>query len=1098
METLRAVTQNAALPFMGRDSELQNLVDLWRATDDAPGMLALLLSGEAGIGKSRLMEELARRVSLLRGSVIQVKLYPESSTSLVEPFVHALWQLSLNLPAARIADDRTIDAVAHAIGRVARVRRTLVVIEDVHLLAAENRADTQRLLSRLVEEQILCILTARPVELQIAPVVDDVITHRMTLRGLTAEQIHAMIANMGHITSPALARELHAVTTGNPLALRSALRSALRFGLFDAAEAGDNPGGDVAIEQMIGPAMKILSEGMIAHLLPEERIAAERLAVLGEVFAHETAAAIVDEADLLRLITKGIIAHTDTPVAALGRIRSTDPLLAYTHTLLHHYFIDRADVDADLLVRVIGTGLPLYSTQPFLLLEESRADLGPVNELIVDAIERAVDIANLLDATADWRKAQRIAACAARILRVPASTAGDPGERALRIKVLGCQLRLQRRNVFTELFSRQLNELLELTANPATPVEGADRIHALAFVYRQRDPARGESAMSPETWDEVQHIVERWSDVRYHTSHVLYLRDVAYIAEGLSDVRTLRLVENRWKEIREGVLLDDERRQIILNDMAGCMLQLFETPEEVAQRHRAVNALIAEEDRITSGTRMHIVNFMAEIGRLNEIREQTLVAARKLEEMGLPGMATNCRLLYLIGDVAAGAEMNEVRAALEALIQHSPEHLRQVFRSNCDDELALAALLRGEYRWIGEHRVRMPDTPFSAGARIVNLFLLLANEEPAERILAMAGNLEKDGFAEDDVTTFLADVLDPASTMERAAAAVRERCLRMRLRMRHMLDPLIVLHAANIAMRERGWDLAAAATLEIGSMVESIGAWFIERGLYAYVGPLLNYGAGHVDGSTLERWSEWSSKRPHVQTEPQERNAESVVKLSMFGTIEVKPPDSEAVRPRGARIRTLLGVLVADRMLKKPLTPREFQAWAAGEERDPDGARNTINVSVHRLRDLLHHDAIDTRGGKPQLDTLRVQVDLLDAHTAMNAADEAMREGLLPRANESLLEALRIANGEIPFPGLYDELFEGLREEFETRIRSLVLRLATQLEHAGDTSGAEELLRHALESMPGDEEIAERLKSILVLLGQRAEASRLNMHWEEA
>ena len=84
------------LPFVGRSEEIQRLVSFWHDTFNAHELRIALVVGEAGIGKSRLLEELLPRVIDAGGSVIQAKLVPGMVTSLIPLIARALNASGMN------------------------------------------------------------------------------------------------------------------------------------------------------------------------------------------------------------------------------------------------------------------------------------------------------------------------------------------------------------------------------------------------------------------------------------------------------------------------------------------------------------------------------------------------------------------------------------------------------------------------------------------------------------------------------------------------------------------------------------------------------------------------------------------------------------------------------------------------------------------------------------------------------------------------------------------------------------------------------------------------------------------------------------------
>ena len=140
------------LPFTGRARQADHIIGIWRGAIDAPGLGAILLLGEAGMGKSRLIEEVAARVLKLEGAVVHAKLFPESATSIVPLLARALWRFSEARPQLRIEPEENLSSVLLSLRKLARLRRTLLVIEDLHLLGGDALGDFSLMLDALADE----------------------------------------------------------------------------------------------------------------------------------------------------------------------------------------------------------------------------------------------------------------------------------------------------------------------------------------------------------------------------------------------------------------------------------------------------------------------------------------------------------------------------------------------------------------------------------------------------------------------------------------------------------------------------------------------------------------------------------------------------------------------------------------------------------------------------------------------------------------------------------------------------------------------------------------------------------------------------------
>jgi DNA-binding SARP family transcriptional activator len=277
-------------------------------------------------------------------------------------------------------------------------------------------------------------------------------------------------------------------------------------------------------------------------------------------------------------------------------------------------------------------------------------------------------------------------------------------------------------------------------------------------------------------------------------------------------------------------------------------------------------------------------------------------------------------------------------------------------------------------------------------------------------------------------------------------------------------------------------------------MIES----HIERGLHLYAkGTIERFGAylTRSERAALEgRAAAIPSPLPASASEAP--SAGTRIGVRMIGAIEIALPGEEPNRPRGVRLRTLLGLMVADLMLEAPLSQREFCRLAAGEAQEFEDARKTVNLAVHRLREIVGHEAIVTDRETPRLNLDLLDVDLLRAHRLLDEAESALREGSFNRAFAPLTGALDITHGEVILPTLYDEFFEAVREDFENRIRSVIIRAAKGLLRDGDAAGAEGVLRRAFAAMPEDEELAMILAETLTQLGKRTEARRVRLQAE--
>jgi TOMM system kinase/cyclase fusion protein len=89
-DSLIDIFNDTMSPMIGRDGELARLYDLWTTIRSNSIGKAILLQGEAGIGKSRLSAEFAKKISEEHGAWIECRCLPEGKNSALHPILSFL------------------------------------------------------------------------------------------------------------------------------------------------------------------------------------------------------------------------------------------------------------------------------------------------------------------------------------------------------------------------------------------------------------------------------------------------------------------------------------------------------------------------------------------------------------------------------------------------------------------------------------------------------------------------------------------------------------------------------------------------------------------------------------------------------------------------------------------------------------------------------------------------------------------------------------------------------------------------------------------------------------------------------------------------
>ena len=382
-------------PYVGRARELETLGDCWQSAAAGAGGL-VLIAGEPGIGKTRLVNELADRVVRPGGGIVLAGGCHDGDVVANAPFVEALtdWvrrstpdnvadslgaeasviarmvpavlsalpQTGEPLPVPRDAETaRLHDAVSQVLLRLGAASPVLLVLDDLHW-ADEATVSMMRAVSRAARRgRLLVIGTYRETDIDrrhpfaqaIATLQREVESTRIALSGLNESDVRALLERLAeHDVPQALAAILATETEGNPFFLRETLLhlvevGELRFeeGTWSLAGTLDELGLPAGVRDVIGRRLSMLSD------------ATNRLLAAGALFevafplpvAADVAS--VDEDDALDAIDDALEARI---------VRATDTFdeYAFTHALFRHALVEELNPSRQVRMhRAIATAL---------------------------------------------------------------------------------------------------------------------------------------------------------------------------------------------------------------------------------------------------------------------------------------------------------------------------------------------------------------------------------------------------------------------------------------------------------------------------------------------------------------------------------------------------------------------------------------------------------------------------------------------------------------------------------------------------------------------------------------------------------------------
>jgi class 3 adenylate cyclase len=360
--------------LVGREEELELLLRRWARVKTSEGQV-VLLSGEAGIGKSRLTAALLERLAAEPHTRLRYFCSPQHTDSALYPIIAhmeraagltyddtpqakldrldallaqtatstqdaALFAEMLSLPndgrypALELTSEqrrqRTLEALGSQIEALTRQSPVLMIFEDAHWTDPTSLEAFGRTVDRIASLRVLLIVTFRP-EFE-APWIGRPHVTALTINRLARRDIDAMIDRVvGNKLLPAdIRQDIIERTDGIPLFVEEMTKAVLEA---EGESEARRTAAAVPSPALVVPAS--LHASLMARLdrLGPAKEVAQIGAAIGREFSHALLAAVVGKPEaelgsaLDRLIAAGLLFRQGVPPHGLCRFRPQPILL---------------------------------------------------------------------------------------------------------------------------------------------------------------------------------------------------------------------------------------------------------------------------------------------------------------------------------------------------------------------------------------------------------------------------------------------------------------------------------------------------------------------------------------------------------------------------------------------------------------------------------------------------------------------------------------------------------------------------------------------------------------------------------------------------
>lgn len=371
--------------MVGRQPELTQVTELWRRAAGGEGQV-LFVSGEPGVGKTRLIRELTAFVRLSGGSVWTSECYSEGTGPYgpLSQLIRGLLQddIDIQLPDYVLSDLLTLvpdlranfpdipaseplepeaerirlfESVLALWRKISDIGPVLTFIDDIHWADSGTISLLSQLAHQATHQKLMIVATYREVELHQSRAFQELLTNlyrdrlvtRIKLTRLTVEQTGELLETLfSEAVTGDFVHSVHLETEGNPFFIEEVCKALVDKGQIYFAEGRWQRENSSLLD--IPQGVQVAIHSRLARLSSLEQEVLHLAALLGREFNYlllkticKTVASI-EEDDLIDALDNAeqaqIVAEAEPPIPILLErpIHVPHPLsFTFTHGLIH-------------------------------------------------------------------------------------------------------------------------------------------------------------------------------------------------------------------------------------------------------------------------------------------------------------------------------------------------------------------------------------------------------------------------------------------------------------------------------------------------------------------------------------------------------------------------------------------------------------------------------------------------------------------------------------------------------------------------------------------------------------------------------------------